>query len=203
MAFSVYSLLLWTGMDLLAKAPSPQALKPQVLASLNRVRPLAVGALHVIGLTAASGAFVAGNDAGHAYNDWPKYADEWVPEQIWDPKLSWRNFFENTATVQFTHRNLAYTSLAATAALLLTARRAGFHTLPGPVRKSLQAMGFMAATQVGLGISTLMMYVPVPLAALHQAGALGLFSLSMWTVHSIRRHSVAAAATMARKAVVA
>lgn len=31
-----------------------------------------------------SGAFVAGNDAGHAYNDWPWMAGKLVPEEIWD-----------------------------------------------------------------------------------------------------------------------
>ena len=31
------------------------------------------------GITFLSGAFVAGNDAGRAYNDWPMYAGEWIP----------------------------------------------------------------------------------------------------------------------------
>ena len=35
-----------------------------------------------------SGAFVAGNDAGRAFNDWPMYAEQWVPEGITDLEVS-------------------------------------------------------------------------------------------------------------------
>jgi cytochrome c oxidase assembly protein subunit 15 len=41
--------------------------------------------------------------------------------------------------------------------------------------------------QVGLGISTLLLRVPVPLAAAHQAGAMILFGLVLWVNHAIRR----------------
>ena len=38
--------------------------------------------------TAFSGAFVAGNDAGRAFNDWPLYAEQWAPEGITDFEVS-------------------------------------------------------------------------------------------------------------------
>jgi hypothetical protein len=41
--------------------------------------------------------------------------------------------------------------------------------------------------QVTLGISTLLMYVPVSLGAAHQAGALTLFSIVLSLVHALRR----------------
>ena len=37
--------------------------------------------------------------------------------------------------------------------------------------------------QVALGISTLLLYVPVPVAAAHQSGALATLSLAMWLSH--------------------
>lgn len=37
----------------------------------------------VLGITVISGAFVAGNDAGRAYNDWPLMAGQWIPNEIW------------------------------------------------------------------------------------------------------------------------
>jgi hypothetical protein len=40
--------------------------------------------------------------------------------------------------------------------------------------------------QVILGISTLLMYVPVPLAASHQSGSLVLLSLAVWLTHELR-----------------
>jgi cytochrome c oxidase assembly protein subunit 15 len=43
------------------------------------------------------------------------------------------------------------------------------------------------AVQVGLGIATLLLKVPVALGAAHQAGAMVLLGLLLWTNHSIRR----------------
>ena len=49
---------------------------------------------------------MAGLDAGLVYNSWPKFADRWIPSDLWafDPK--WKNLFENHTTVQFNHRHL-------------------------------------------------------------------------------------------------
>ena len=37
-----------------------------------------------------------------------------------------------------------------------------------------------------LGIATLLLYVPVPVAALHQSGALATLSVAMWTAHDMK-----------------
>ncbi|XP_075221377.1 heme A synthase COX15-like [Lycorma delicatula] len=47
-------------------------------------------------------------------------------------------------------------------------------------------MATMAWMQVGLGISTLLMYVPVSLAAAHQSGSLILLSLAVWLTHELK-----------------
>jgi cytochrome c oxidase assembly protein subunit 15 len=54
------------------------------------------------------GAFVAGLDAGLVYNSWPKFADRWIPDDIWLDRHvpKWRNLTENPTTVQFVHRSL-------------------------------------------------------------------------------------------------
>jgi cytochrome c oxidase assembly protein subunit 15 len=95
------------------------------------------------------------------------------------------NFFENIATVQFDHRLLAYSTLASSAALLLTARRIGFANLPPPVRKAVHSVVGMAGVQALLGISTLMMLVPVPLGVLHQVHSCALL-LPLWCSDSTR-----------------
>ena len=53
-----------------------------------------------------SGAFVAGLDAGLVYNTYPKFADRWIPTDLFSftPKI--RNITENPTTVQFNHRHL-------------------------------------------------------------------------------------------------
>ena len=63
-----------------------------------------------------AGAFVAGLDAGHAYNTFPTMNGRWVPEEYWAVP-GWRNAFESTAAVQMHHRALAASTLAAVAGL--------------------------------------------------------------------------------------
>jgi heme A synthase len=51
-----------------------------------------------------------------------------------------------------------------------------------------------ALVQAGLGITTLLLVVPVSLAALHQAGALVLFGVGLWLIHELRPGAAGAAA---------
>ena len=56
------------------------------------------------------GALVAGLDAGLVFNTWPQIDGAWIPsaERLWFESPAWRNLFENTLTVQFDHRMVAY-----------------------------------------------------------------------------------------------
>ena len=44
----------------------------------------------------------------------------------------------------------------------------------------------VGAARCGLGVATLRLVVPVGLAALHQAGALALLTLTRWAIHVVR-----------------
>jgi heme A synthase len=76
-----------------------------------------------------------------------------------------RNFFENTAAVQFDHRILAYTTATAVVSMWALARAnpAVYAALPGPTKVALNAALGMTAAQVALGITALLNYVPVEL----------------------------------------
>ena len=63
---------------------------------------------------------------------------------------------------------------------------ARFIGAPARVRLPVHAMLAMAAAQVGLGIATLLLSVPVVLAVAHQAGAVVLFSLALWARFELR-----------------
>lgn len=116
------------------------------------------------------------------------------------PQLGFRNFFENTATVQFDHRMLAYTTLATVGTLMVTARRGGqWKELPRRAQKAITATTHFVGVQALLGISTLMMYVPVHLGVTHQAGALVLWTCGLWTLHAVRRTGPRVANVAARK----
>jgi cytochrome c oxidase assembly protein subunit 15 len=184
-AWTLYSLLAWSAMDLLRAAPAAAA--PGAAAAARTLRPWALGAAGVLGVTTLSGAFVAGNDAGRAFNDWPLFAGRAVPEGVWDPALGARNLFENTATVQFDHRALAYASVGAVGALHAAAARAGGRAaLPPPLWRGAVLVAGAVAAQATLGVATLVMYVPVALGAAHQAGALGVWTAVLYLLHGFK-----------------
>ena len=162
------------------------ALPSDILPKLGSVRGGAALTAGLVFTTALSGAFVAGNDAGRAFNTFPDMDGSWVPEGALALAPAWRNAFENTATVQFDHRVLALATTSSVAATLgLAARGAVWQVLPAATRAALVGMGVMLGVQVSLGVSTLLLYVPLELAAAHQLGSLVLLSFSTAAAHSL------------------
>ena len=162
---------LWLGERRLASVPG----------GLRRATTLLTG---LVFITTLSGGFVAGLKAGYAYNTFPLMDGHWIPEVIFMQTPLWRNFFENIATVQFDHRLLATLVFFSVIALWLAARR---HSLPAAVNTGLHLMLAATLLQVGLGISTLLLHVPVALAATHQAGALLVLTIGLYTHHRMTR----------------
>ncbi|CAM6100945.1 unnamed protein product [Calypogeia fissa] len=66
-----------------AMPETPPAVNMAMLEATRKVHKLALLVAALVSVTAVSGAFVAGNDAGHAYYSFPKLGDTWVPEGIW------------------------------------------------------------------------------------------------------------------------
>ncbi len=173
LAFLLLGWMLWLALDLLWPPP-PQARR------LRRA-PLALVAL--VAVTVVSGGFVAGTDAGFAYNTFPLMAGQFVPEHYWIAERGWRNAFENIATIQFNHRWLALTTFACIlAAWLCGARRLP----PGRARAALHALGAAGCLQVALGMATLLLKVPVGLGTAHQGGGVILFCAALVYLHAAR-----------------
>lgn len=107
-AFAIYSGLLWSALS--AGNYSPVTRSPDMMMLNRKVWRLVVPVAALVGLTALSGAFVAGNDAGRAFNTFPKMGDTWIPEDVLALRPLLKNFFENTSTVQVLAVPLAYTS---------------------------------------------------------------------------------------------
>ena len=59
--------------------------------------------------------------------------------------------------------------------------------VPARARVGAHLLLAMLAIQVTLGIATLLLVVPLPLAAAHQAGAVLLFASALNLVHALRR----------------
>jgi len=131
-----------------------------------------------------SGGFVAGLKAGHAFNTFPLMAGQWIPPGYAVLEPFWRNVFENIPTVQFHHRLLAVTTLIATGLFVMRVLRDSALTM---YRRLISLLGVVVLVQVGVGITTLVTYVPIPLAAVHQAMALIVLSVMLYTVFRFRR----------------
>ncbi|XP_078439386.1 cytochrome c oxidase 15 isoform X2 [Wolffia australiana] len=180
----IYCGLLWTALSVVM--PEPPAGTVNWVKEAARVRKFVLPTCAIVGITAISGAFVAGNDAGHAFNTFPKMGDTWIPDDVLSMEPILRNFFENTSTVQLDHRILATTSLLSIGGLWLASRKMDLHPA---IRSLIGSTLGMAALQVTLGITTLLSYVPVSLGSAHQAGALTLLSLMVLLSHVVRKPS--------------
>lgn len=115
------------------------------------------------------GGLVAGLDGGLSYNTWPLMDGAVVPSGLFAIDSIWRNFFENPKTVQFVHRIGAYTLLALTLWHMIAVRRRQPNTTHA--RRAL-VLFHLVVLQAIIGITTLVLVVPIGWALLHQAGAL-------------------------------
>lgn len=128
-------------------------------------------------VTALSGGFVAGLDAGFTYNSFPLMDGAILPPDLYGLSPVYLNLFEDITTVQFNHRLLAEGLFVLVAIMWFKAGRAEL------TRRGRLAINYLAVAvllQVGLGITTLLLVVPVPVAAAHQGGAIVVFMAALW-----------------------
>ena len=176
LALTLYAAIVWTGLSTLHPAHT-RPMPP------SHLRPLAFAALGAVCLTIVAGGFTAGLHAGLTYNTFPLMDGDWVPDGYTKLHPLLRNFTENIATVQFDHRLLATLTLALVSVLAATGWRA---RLPRGLAVCLVAA---VVGQYALGVTTLLMVVPVPVATLHQAGAAILLTVLLVLVHYLSAES--------------
>ncbi len=179
-AMIIFGFILWTILNL--AFPDSYRRLADSDAAVWRKTSLALIALLL--LTIASGGFVAGLDAGMIFNTFPLMGGKLIPDGIGALSPWYLNPLENLVTVQFDHRWLAITTGLILLAWYLRGR-ARFRQ--NPLNLSFKLVGMMVIIQVALGIATLLWQVPVVLGALHQAGALLLFSALLFNVHALSR----------------
>jgi len=199
LAFSVYSAMLWNGLQILRERHLLLSSQPnRAMAFLDRLsspalRPFRIATIALtalVSVTVVSGALVAGLDAGLIYNEFPWMGNGLTPpsSELWDSFYSrqpapnrdlwWRNILENPSLVQLDHRILATTTFVAVNALFAWARFSPSirGNLTKGTKMALTGVLGIAYLQVTLGLTTLLYLVPTPIAAAHQAGALALLT---------------------------
>ncbi len=175
MAFVLAGLLVRTALEV-RDGPSPSAPHP-IARAADALAGLALA-------TALSGALVAGNHAGLAYNTFPLMAGRLVPAGLFPLDPWYLGALLDVTTVQFDHRALATLLSLAVLTFWLASRRL---PLDARSRRWCDLVLASVGAQVALGVATLLLYVPLPLAAMHQANAMGLFIAALGAGHALRR----------------
>lgn len=179
LAFVIFAAMFWVATDLLYdKNKSPH--DPEALQGIRR---FSIGLSWLIFIMVLSGGLVAGIRAGLAYNTFPLMNGHFIPPEIFILEPWWRNFFDNMATVQFDHRMIAWVLMFTIPYFWFKARK---QQLSNSAKLACNLLLIMLVIQVSLGISTLLLAVPLKLAAAHQGGAMLLFTAALWVNHKLR-----------------
>ena len=198
-----------------------ETVDPIIMQKCQSLRRVAHGTAKLAAITILSGAFVAGNDAGRAYNTFPKMGDDWIPPEIFALRVSegpelWRRendeshspnietFSKTLPQFSWIIESLRFQHSLGTKIVLnwttqkidhsfrvlttcgMARRNSVWQQLPPSTKNALTGTLGLALTQVTLGISALVYYVPQDLAIMHQTGSLALFSSLLWTLHTLR-----------------
>jgi cytochrome c oxidase assembly protein subunit 15 len=177
LALLIFSAIVWTLRRM--------AGGPPLLAS-SRLKITSVVLLVLTFFQLYLGALLAGLRAGRVYNTWPEIDGALIPSgaRLFFDEPWWRNLFDNTLTVQFEHRMVAYAlfALAILHAVDAVRSRAGDVAVNG-------ALWLAAAItlQAALGIVTLLNQVPILLGLAHQAVAMSVVTLAIFQAERLAR----------------
>lgn len=164
LAFLILCVMFWMGLTLIGAKRKP-------------TKPLFIhgyAAFIFLATTICWGAFTAGLDGGLIYNEtFPKMGGVWIPQE------ARQSIVETAAGVQFAHRWLAIATLFVILSFWLHG------VLKHEAFPVLHALACIIMLQAGLGIATLLSSVNLPLAVLHQAGALTALMLLVAALHRL------------------
>ncbi|MCB1704980.1 MAG: COX15/CtaA family protein [Halioglobus sp.] len=179
-AVAIYAYMLWLAFELLFSRDTGSGAAPRQGGRWT----LALVAL--VYLMILSGGLVAGTDAGFAYSTWPLMGDSFIPPGLYATTPAWLAAFEDITTIQFNHRMFAY---ALFAVLMVSMVRVYRNSTRRRARLASMLVVVALCIQVILGISTLLLHVPVALGTAHQGGAVLLLTATLFLSHVQLRQS--------------
>ena len=180
LALLIFAGIVWTLRGLADRPPS---------AASSRLKITSAALLVLTFVQLYLGALVAGLRAGKVYNTWPEIDGGLIPStaRLFFEAPWWRNLFDNTLTVQFEHRMIAYAlfALAVLHALDAVRSRAGAAAVNGALW-----LAAVMTLQAALGILTLLNQVPMDLALAHQAVAIVVLTLAVFQAERLAARQV-------------
>ena len=141
---------------------------------------LAAWSMALLVLQITYGGMTAGLKAGHVSDTWPLMFGRWIPPNLFN---SWINLFEIPQTIVFIHRWLAWTGLIAVTVVYYIIKKQNY---PQDIQKGLRWLIAVVALQITLGVLTILSYVNIAIALVHQTTALALFALAIYFIHRFK-----------------
>jgi len=175
LAVAIFGAMFWVALSLL---------QPRADAATRGPRHFAFALCALVYMMILAGGLVAGTRAGFAYNSFPLMNGRLAPAELFALEPWYLNFVTNVATVQFDHRLLAW--ILALAIPLFWWRTRITRGVAERSRLAADLLLAMLLVQFTLGVATLLLVVPLALAAAHQAGAVLLFAGALYAAHTLR-----------------
>jgi cytochrome c oxidase assembly protein subunit 15 len=126
------------------------------------------------------GGFTAGLKAGHVSDTWPLMFGKIVPPNLFN---SLANIFESPQTIVFIHRWFAWLGIIIVPYVFWVVKKQNY---PADIQNGLKWLVGIVALQIGLGILTVLSFVNLWVALIHQANAIVLFALGIYLIHRFR-----------------
>jgi heme a synthase len=175
LALSLFGLALWTALGHKYGFPDPGR---QARWSLPSKLALVSFALLIIQIS--YGGMTAGLKAGHVSDTWPLMLGKLIPLNLFS---SWINLLETPQTIVFFHRWFGFLGLIVVPGVYYFAKKQNY---PREILNGLLLLTGAVALQIVLGVLTILSYVNIVVALIHQANALVLFALAIYFIHRLR-----------------
>lgn len=175
MAFTTFALTFWFALGI-------RQSRERTVQVTSRIAFWLRVQLVLIAVQVVYGGFVAGLRAGLLFPQFPLMDGKLIPTDAYAMHPWWRNVLENGAGVQFIHRTLAWLIVTNTIVLLYTAYKTKV-TLA--IQKKVNLMAAAVGIQFALGITTLLLQVPVAVASMHQVSAFILLATTVYLWHAL------------------
>jgi cytochrome c oxidase assembly protein subunit 15 len=179
LALLIFAGIVWTLRRLTDRSPTSASL---------RLKITGVALLVLTFVQIYFGALLAGLRAGRDYNTWPEIDGALIPSagRLFFDEPWWRNLFDNTLTVQFEHRMVAYALFVLAILHAVDAVR----SRAGAAASGALWLASAVTLQAVLGILTLLNQVPIALGLAHQAVAMSVLTLAIFQAERLAARQV-------------
>ena len=141
---------------------------------------LAAASFVILIIQITYGGFTAGLKAGHVSDTWPLMLGKLIPANLFNSLI---NIFESPQTIVFIHRWFAWIGIILVPVVYTIVKKQNY---PADIQNGLKWLIGVVALQITLGVLTILSYVNIVIALLHQANAILLVGLAVYFIHRFR-----------------